>query len=169
MNPRRILVMGVSASGKSTVGNRLASSLGVEFLDADDFHSEANRAKMHEGIPLEESDRIPWLEAIAAAIREKPAFVLACSALRECYRTYLRNACPDLHIIFLHGSRETLLERIQQRQGHFMPASLLDSQLATLEIPMGALALDIALSPSEIVSRLGAAWRRHSDSPPDSM
>lgn len=151
---RHFLIMGVSGCGKTTVGKRLAEETGAVFLDADDFHPAANLAKMAAGQPLTEEDRQPWLAMIAEKIRTlaDAPFVLACSALRESYRQQLLAACPGMKIIHLHGSRELLLERMQQRQDHFMPASLLDSQLATLEPPAAALRLDIALTPQEIVS-----------------
>jgi carbohydrate kinase (thermoresistant glucokinase family) len=150
---QQVLIMGVSGCGKTTVGKMLADELNAVFYDADDFHPAANRDKMARGIPLDEEDRKPWLQSIAETIRaQNQTFVLACSALRESYRQQLLAACPGMKIIHLHGSRELLLERMQQRQGHFMPASLLDSQLATLEPPAAALRLDIAHTSQEIVS-----------------
>jgi gluconokinase len=150
----QFLVMGVSGSGKSRVGKALASELGCAFFDADDFHPAANRDKMSRGIALTEEDRQPWLQAIAATLQKQDSepFVLACSALRESYRQQLRSACPNLQIIFLHGSRDLLEQRLQQRQNHFMPASLLDSQLATLEPPTDALMLNIAHSPEYLLA-----------------
>jgi carbohydrate kinase (thermoresistant glucokinase family) len=150
---RHFLIMGVSGCGKTTVGKRLAEEIGAVFLDADDFHPAANLAKMAAGQPLTDEDRQPWLAMIAEKIRtlaDSP-FVLACSALRESYRQQLLAACPGMKIIHLHSSRELLLERLQKRQGHFMPASLLDSQLATLEPPAAALTLNVALSPQELI------------------
>jgi gluconokinase len=150
---QQVLIMGVSGCGKTTVGKMLADEWGAVFYDADDFHPAANRDKMSRGIPLDDADRQPWLKAIAETIREpRHPFVLACSALRESYRQQLLAACPELKIIHLHGSRELLWERMRQRQGHFMPASLLDSQLATLEPPADALHLDIAPSPKELTA-----------------
>lgn len=151
------LVMGVSGSGKTTVGKALAALLHCPFFDADDFHPAANRDKMSRGLALTDEDRQPWLQAIAEKISaETQPFVLACSALRESYRLQLLAACPRLLIIHLHGTRELLLERIQQREGHFMPASLLDSQLATLENPSSALTINIADCPSEILTKIRA-------------
>jgi gluconokinase len=150
---QQVLIMGVSGCGKTTVGKMLADELGAVFYDADDFHPAANRDKMSRGIPLDEEDRKPWLQSIAETIRtQNQTFVLACSALRESYRQQLLAACPRLQIVHLHGSRELFLERMQQRQGHFMPASLLDSQLATLETPAAALRLDITASPKELTA-----------------
>lgn len=150
---QHILIMGVSGCGKTTVGKRLAEETGAVFLDADNFHPAANLAKMAAGQPLTDEDRQPWLAMIAEKIRTlaDAPFVLACSALRESYRQQLLAACPGMKIIHLHGSRELLLERLQKRQGHFMPASLLDSQLATLEPPAAALTLNVALSPQELI------------------
>jgi carbohydrate kinase (thermoresistant glucokinase family) len=134
-----IVTMGVCGSGKTTVGERLAERLGVRFHDADEFHPSANVAKMSAGIPLTDEDRIPWLDAIGAAIRNAdPArpFVVSCSALKRGYRDRIRGlAGRQVDFVFLTGPRETLAVRMNGRKGHFMPASLLDSQLATLEPP----------------------------------
>jgi carbohydrate kinase (thermoresistant glucokinase family) len=146
--------MGVCGSGKTTIGKALADSLDIVFFDADDFHPGANREKMSQGIPLDDNDRMPWLTAIADTIRVTPAFVLACSALKESYRSILRQACPELKIILLHGSPEQLTERLQARKNHFMPPALLASQLATLEIPTDALILNIALTPEQMVEKI---------------
>jgi gluconokinase len=151
---KRFLVMGVCGSGKTTIGKALADSLGIVFFDADDFHQAANREKMSQGIPLDDNDRQPWLNAIADNIRSTPSFVLACSALKESYRIILLLACPDLKIILLHGSPEQLTERLQSRKNHFMPPALLASQLATLEIPTDALTLNIDLTPEEMVEKI---------------
>lgn len=146
--------MGVCGSGKTTIGKALADSLDIVFFDADDFHPAANREKMSQGIPLDDNDRLPWLTAIADTIHNTPAFVLACSALKESYRSILRQACHDLKIILLHGSPEQLTERLQARKNHFMPPALLASQLATLEFPTDALTLNIALTPEEMVEEI---------------
>jgi gluconokinase len=131
----QLVVMGVSGSGKSTVGFALAASLGVPFVDADDLHPAANVAKMSRGIPLTDDDRWPWLalvgEQLAAA--ESTGIVVACSALRRVYREAILAVAPDTRFVFLNASRELLEARVQHREGHFMPASLLASQLATLE------------------------------------
>jgi carbohydrate kinase (thermoresistant glucokinase family) len=154
-NPtKRFLVMGVCGSGKTTIGKALADSLGIIFFDADDFHPAANREKMSQGIALDDNDRLPWLTAIADTIRSTPSFVLACSALKESYRSILCQACPDLKIILLHGSPEQLTERLQARKDHFMPPALLASQLATLEIPTNALTLNIALTPEQMIEKI---------------
>ena len=134
--------MGVSGAGKTTIGQALAAALNATFLDADDFHPPENRRKMASGIPLDDTDRAPWLSAISQRLSKSDSLVLACSALKENYRTTLRAARPDLRIIFLRVSREILLHRLANRPNHFMPASLLDSQLTTLEPPKDSLLID---------------------------
>jgi len=134
--------MGVSGSGKSSVGVRLAQRLGVPFEEGDELHPSANVAKMAAGQPLTDEDRWPWLDAIAAWIAERVAAgtggVVACSALRRVYRERLSRGDGDgVRFVYLHGSRAVIAERLAHRVGHFMPASLLSSQLATLEEPAG--------------------------------
>ena len=131
-----IVVMGVSGSGKSHVGAALAHACGVDFVEGDGLHPAANIAKMSAGMPLDDTDRQPWLEAVAAAIamRRGKGVVLACSALRRAYRDVLRGADPALRLLYLRVPHDELARRLRERQ-HFMPASLLDSQLATLEEP----------------------------------
>jgi gluconokinase len=131
-----VVVMGVSGAGKSEIGARLAEALGVPFVDGDDLHPAANVAKMAAGIPLDDEDRWPWLDLVGARLAEGPR-VVACSALKRTYRDRLRAAAPRTAFVEIDVDRVTLLERVQERPGHFMPASLLDSQLATLE-PLGA-------------------------------
>jgi len=125
--------MGVSGSGKTTVGAALADALGVPFADGDALHPEANVDKMAAGIPLDDADRAPWLDAIGAVLAAGP-IVVACSALKREYRERLRGSAPDLELVYLEVDRATLRERMTHR-AHFMPPSLLDSQLATLEPP----------------------------------
>ncbi|MFC6085618.1 gluconokinase [Sphaerisporangium aureirubrum] len=127
--------MGVSGSGKTTVGRALAARLGLPFADADDFHSPANVAKMAAGIPLQDADRLPWLRAVGEwlAGRAGTGAVSACSALRRGYRDVLREAAPAVFFVHLHGDPEVVRRRVAGRQGHFMPASLVDSQYAALE------------------------------------
>lgn len=130
--------MGVAGAGKTAVGERLARRLGVLFLEGDDFHPRRNVDKMASGVPLDDTDRRPWLDAIGAAIKHAPAqsLVVACSALRRAYRERLSKAAGrPLVFLFLDGSRETLAARLAARRGHFMPPGLLDSQLTTLELP----------------------------------
>lgn len=134
--PHRLVVMGVSGSGKSTVARELARRLGYRFLEGDDFHSAANVLKMASGTPLDDADRLPWLRAIARAMREGPAdegVVVACSALARRYRDVLRDGDVTTYFVFLDGDPEVLRDRVAARHHSFMPASLLDSQLAALE------------------------------------
>jgi gluconokinase len=130
-----IVVMGVSGSGKSTVGAALAQRLRVPFGDADDFHPPANIEKMTAGHPLDDADRFPWLEAIGEwlAARCNDGGVMSCSALKRKYRDQLRRHCPDVGFLHLSGSLEVIARRQASRPGHFMPASLLASQFETLE------------------------------------
>jgi gluconokinase len=134
-----VLVMGVSGSGKSTIGDALARRAGWPFLDGDRFHSPANVAKMAAGIPLDDADRQPWLQEIAEWIAKRrsagEAGVVACSALKRAYRDLLRGGDPDLRVVYLKGEREQLETRLAQRRDHFFPAALLDAQLADLEEP----------------------------------
>jgi carbohydrate kinase (thermoresistant glucokinase family) len=153
---RPVVVMGVSGSGKTTVGAALADALGLPFVDGDALHPAANVAKMAAGIPLDDADRAPWLDAVGAVLAAGPV-VVACSALRRVYRDRLRAAAPGLLLVFLDGSREVLAARMAARPGHFMPASLLDSQLATLERPdldEHPVTVDIAAPVPEIVASL---------------
>lgn len=162
-----IVVMGVSGSGKSTVGALLATRLHVPFIDGDDLHPEANKRKMAAGIPLDDADRAPWLDAVAAVLAGSPV-VVACSALKRSYRARLRTEAPDVQFIYLAGSPELLRERLSTRSHEFMPPGLLDSQLAILEPPgsdENALTIDIRLSPEAIVdcaARLPSTSRDHS-------
>lgn len=129
-----ILVMGVSGVGKTSVAKALATALNLPFVDADDLHTAANRAKMAAGKALNDDDRWPWLATCAAATTGD--VVLACSALKRSYRDHLRaGVAGPLHIIHLTAPRAVIAERLAARKGHFMPATLLDSQLATLEAP----------------------------------
>ena len=130
-----VVVMGVSGSGKSTVGAALAQRLGVPFVDADDLHPEANIAKMSRGEPLDDRDRHPWLETIGEwlADHDQRGGVVSCSALKRRYRDQLRQHAHRVEFCHLHGTREVIARRQASRPGHFMPASLLSSQFATLE------------------------------------
>ncbi|MFE9319461.1 gluconokinase [Nocardia sp. NPDC052278] len=129
--------MGVSGTGKTTTARILAGQLGVPFAEGDDFHSPANVAKMSSEIPLDDTDREPWLDSIGRWLHDQLAEgrggVVACSALKRRYRDRLRDAAPHLFFLLLTADRELLAERIAQRRGHYMPPSLLDSQLATVE------------------------------------
>ena len=133
--PALVTVMGVSGSGKTTVGAALAQRLGVPFADADDFHPAANVAKMSAGVPLDDLDRLPWLQTMSLWLADHAATgaVISCSALKHWYRTILREAAPSQIFVHLDGSPEVVAHRVAGRPGHFMPASLLASQFATLE------------------------------------
>jgi gluconokinase len=130
-----IVVMGVSGSGKSTVGAALAQRLGVPFADADDFHPPANVAKMQAGVALDDDDRYPWLEAVGGWLAKhcSDGGVMSCSALKRKYRDQLKSHCPRTEFVHLSGSPEVIAARQASRPGHFMPASLMASQFATLE------------------------------------
>jgi gluconokinase len=153
--------MGVCGSGKSRIGSALAETLGLEFVEGDQFHPRENVQKMAAGIPLTDDDRAGWLDALSARLGDAAGsdtgIVVTCSALKRAYRDVLRRGAPGLQLVWLHGSPELLAQRMTQRQGHFMPTSLLDSQLATLEPPAAderAWALDAAESPERIVADL---------------
>ncbi|MEU0569371.1 gluconokinase [Nonomuraea sp. NPDC005983] len=151
-----VVVMGVTGSGKTTVGAALAARLGVPFADADDFHSPQNVAKMSAGIPLDDADRLPWLRAVGAwlAGHTGTGAVMGCSALKRSYRDLLRESVPRLSFLHLDGDAEVIRQRVAHRPGHFMPASLVASQLATLE-PLGpgerGVVLDLSLPVGELV------------------
>lgn len=153
-----VIVMGVSGSGKTTVGKALAQKMSVPFFDADDFHPSDNVAKMKSGQPLNDEDRKPWLEAMAGKIAEWKkgvGAVLACSALKRSYRGIL-DADGSAFWVHLRGDKELILERMKARTGHYMPPALLDSQFAALEEPEGVLVLDIRHSPEELVQTIFA-------------
>ncbi|MBB3897028.1 gluconokinase [Roseococcus suduntuyensis] len=151
----RVVVMGVSGSGKSSFGAALAEALSLPFADADAFHPAGNIAKMQAGIPLTDADRWPWLDALGAWLAAQPG-VVACSALRRAYRDRLREAAPGLRLIYLEGAPDLIAARQAARPGHFMPASLMDSQFATLE-PPGAdespLVLDVTEPLESLIAR----------------
>ena len=158
MPPRVIIVMGVAGSGKTTIGELLADKLGWQFNDADDFHPAANVAKMSAGEPLNDEDRAPWLAAIRAHIEaclaSDTGAVVTCSALKKVYRDVLEVDAARVKFVHLDGSRELLWERISGRKNHFMKPAMLDSQLATLEVPDNALTVDIAPEPAAIVATI---------------
>ena len=165
-SPPLVVAMGVSGSGKSTVGAALAQRLGVPFADADDFHPPANIAKMSAGVALNDDDRWPWLDAIGEAIHAAAPqkIIIACSALKRVYRERIaRAAGGPVQFVFLDGSAETLRQRIGGRRGHFMPASLLDSQLATLERPSldePVVTVSIEAPVAEVVTQALAALEK---------
>ncbi|MCR2762327.1 gluconokinase [Microbacterium sp. zg.B48] len=160
-----VCVMGVSAAGKSTVGAALARTMRVPFVDADDLHSDANRAKMAAGIPLADIDRRPWLDAVGEqfAGHRRTGLVMACSALRREYRDRIRAVEPTVVFVHLDGSRELLRQRADARADHFMPAALLESQFATLE-PLAqdetGLRADVSAPPGDLVADIAARLRQ---------
>lgn len=157
----RLVVMGVSGSGKSSVGEALAARLGVPYRDGDDLHPPGNVAKMAAGVPLQDSDRWPWLDLVAGVLREEAPVIVGCSALKRAYRDRLRHGAGwPVRFVHLAGAREVIAARMGLRTGHFMPSTLLDSQFAALEPPgpEEALVVDIDQSfealVAEILSRL---------------
>lgn len=156
-----IVVMGIAGSGKTTVGGLLAERLGIPFVEGDDHHPPENIAKMAAGIALDDDDRRPWLEALAAAITDwagrGESVVLSCSALRQSHRALLAGANRDVHFVHLDGDAALLRRRLECRRGHFMPASVFDGQMATLERPKGeanVLTVDVGHPPAEIVETI---------------
>ncbi|GAA2340953.1 gluconokinase [Streptomyces caniferus] len=162
--PDVIVVMGVAGTGKTTIGPLVAAGLGVPYAEGDDFHPPANIAKMSAGIPLDDADRGPWLDALGAWAHERAGHggVASCSALKRAYRDRLRAAAPGVVFLHLTGERALIEERMAGRRGHFMPTALLDSQFATLE-PLGrdetGVAVDVSGSPQQIADRAVAALR----------
>ena len=152
------VVMGVSGSGKTTVAIRLSEALHCQFREGDDFHPPSNVEKMRGGTPLTDADRLPWLRKIAAQIDDwrsrDESGVLTCSALKRAYRNIIIGDRKDVTLVYLHGSRELIHQRMMARHKHFMPVALLDSQFATLEEPgpdENAVVVDVNGSPEEIV------------------
>ncbi|AKM42351.1 gluconokinase [Burkholderia contaminans] len=155
-----LIAMGVSGAGKSLIGEMLAERLSCSYTDGDAFHSAANKEKMHNGIPLTDDDRWPWLRTIRAAIEEKQrageTAVFTCSSLKRSYRDVLRGTDTDVRFVYLKGSFEVLHERLKSRTGHFFDPSLLKSQLDTLEEPGPdeAIEVSIELTPEQIVDQV---------------
>jgi carbohydrate kinase (thermoresistant glucokinase family) len=158
MSPLIIYIMGVSGSGKTTIGKKLSAKTMIPFFDADDFHSLASKEKMQAGHPLTDEDRAGWLRAInqlAKEQMEKEGAIIACSALKEKYRAVLSGGIRvPVHWVFLDGSYECIQERMKARKDHFMPAAMLQSQFETLEIPEQAIVAGISESPDAIVATL---------------
>lgn len=168
MPPARLIVMGVAGAGKSLIGEALARALDVDFVEGDTFHSADNVARMAAGVPLTDELRAGWLQLLAdrlaASHRDGIGIVITCSALKRAYRDILRAGAPDVRFVYLRGERDLLAQRLAGRRGHFMPPSLLDSQLATLEEPAPdevPLTIDIAESPRHIVAALLARLREN--------
>ena len=156
----RLIVMGVSGCGKSTVGGLLGARTGIPFIEGDTLHPARNVALMAAGTPLTDEDRAGWLDDIASrfgALEADAGLIISCSALKRIYRDRLRAACPDLRFIHLHGDKALLEQRLQYRTGHYMPPSLLTSQLQTLEPPSSdepAITLDIAMPTDQLVAHI---------------
>jgi gluconokinase len=163
LNKGLFVVMGVSGSGKSLIGAALARALRIDFVEGDAYHSAENVKRMTSGVPLTDEDRAQWLQSLASRIVEAKraggGLVMTCSALKRTYRDVLRAGAPELRFVFLRGSPALLAERLASRRGHFMPPSLLDSQLATLQEPApdeGAWVCDIRETPQDLVAELVA-------------
>ncbi|GKQ39668.1 gluconokinase [Streptomyces sp. A012304] len=160
--PHVVVVMGVAGTGKTTIGPLLAARLGVPYAEGDDFHPQANIAKMSAGTPLTDEDRWPWLDAIGTWARGRAGLggVVSCSALKRSYRDRLRAAAPEVVFVHLAGDRALIEDRMAHRQGHFMPTALLDSQFATLQ-PLqedeAGVVVDVSGSPEDITGRATAA------------
>jgi gluconokinase len=161
LEPRLVVVMGVSGCGKSSVGERIAEEFHCEFVEGDALHPTTNIDKMSAGIPLTDDDRWPWLDVIGQRISESRAqgksLIVSCSSLKKVYRDRLRAAADgELSFVFLEGPRDVLEARMTKRPGHFMPASLLDTQFATLEVPTGesgVITVDLTLPLDALVSK----------------
>lgn len=161
--PTRLVVMGVAGCGKSSLGQQAAAALGLPLLEGDDFHPDANVAKMRAGVPLSDEDRAAWLDTLAAQLASRPdGVMLTCSSLKRRYRDRLRAAAPGLRFVFLQLGREQARERVAARPGHVFPVSLVDSQFEALEDPCGepgVLALDAMRPLPELVDAV-AQWTR---------
>ena len=164
--PLHLVVMGVSGCGKTSIGRRVARALGIEYIEGDELHPPRNVALMAAGTPLTDADRAGWLATIAARLGEAHTagrgLVVSCSALKRAYRDALRASCPGLRFVHLQGSADLLRQRMSARKGHYMPPSLLDSQLATLEPPgtdEGAISVDIAPSTDQVAAAVLARLR----------
>ncbi|WP_343486098.1 gluconokinase [Allomuricauda sp. d1] len=154
---RIIFVMGVSGSGKSTIGKMLAATLSSPFFDGDDFHPKENIEKMASGEPLNDDDRFGWLKSLNQLAKEhtRDGAVIACSALKEKYRALLSDSIAEkVAFVYLRGSFEEIKARMQQREGHFMAADMLQSQFDTLEPPSGAITVSISETPKQMVQTI---------------
>lgn len=158
--PIVFIIMGVSGCGKSTIGKLLAFQINIPFFDGDDYHSQSNVEKMSKGNPLNDDDRKGWLQNLNELAKEhsKIGAVIACSALKQKYRDQLSDGQSNMQFVHLEGSKEEILERMQERKNHFMPAELLDSQFETLERPIDALNVSIQEIPDSIVQKIKAHY-----------
>jgi gluconokinase len=159
-----VVVMGVTGTGKTTIGRALATALGWEFHDGDELHSEESKQKMHRGVALDDADRAPWLGAIRklilAMLSENRSGVVACSALKRSYRDEIVVDPKLVKVVYLKGSKEVIAERLRNRGGHFMNPDLLQSQFDTLEEPDEAIVVDVSMAPGAIVSEIRARLGR---------
>lgn len=169
--PLVVVLIGVSGSGKSTIGRRLARAMHCRFYEGDDFHSRANKQKMRVGIPLTDADRRPWLNAIhdliSKILAQGKCAVVACSALRKSYRDCLRQ--PGVRFVYLKGDYTLFHERIKNRRGHFFKADLLASQFETLEEPVNAIAVDVAHPPAAIVAEICQSLTMNTQTSPNAF
>jgi gluconokinase len=153
-----VILMGVSGSGKTTIGKRLAQSLGWMFFEGDDFHPRANITKMGKGIPLSDKDRQPWLDALRKLIKQlihrEESAVIACSALKAAYREFLKHENEEVCFVYLKGDYELIRKRLEERSNHYMKAGLLSSQFVALQEPEGVITVEILRDPEEIVSSI---------------
>ena len=156
-----VVLMGVTGSGKTTLGRLVADQLGWTFVEGDAFHPQANVDKMHRGEPLTDADRAPWLRALRAHIDElataRRSAVVACSALKQAYRDVLADGRPEVVFVNLTAPAAVIRDRLDHRRGHFMPPALLASQLATLEEPASALTVDVSAPPADNVAAIRRA------------
>lgn len=150
------IIMGVSGCGKTTIGHLLANELKLPFFDGDDFHSQANVEKMSQGFPLNDEDRKGWLNSLNELARKhgNTGAIIACSALKKVYRNQLKQGINSLEFIHLEGAKNEILKRMKNREGHFMPKELLDSQFNTLETPENAFQISITQTPEIIVKKI---------------
>ena len=155
-----VVLMGVSGAGKTTLGELLAQRLGWKLIEGDDYHPRENVAKMAAGIPLQDADRWPWLDALNRRIRGERNAIVTCSALKESYRRRLLAGIADARIVYLHAPRDLIAERVAGRKHKFMPASLLDSQFATLEPPADAIDIDVSADADRSVEAIAQALQR---------
>ncbi len=167
--PLVLIIMGVSGSGKTTIGRLLSATLDWPFFDADDFHPPANVEKMGEGTPLTDQDRLPWLKTLATKDQEhvdqNQPMVLACSALKDAYRQVLCVDSKHIQFVYLKGDFHLITLRLQAREGHFMKASLLQSQFDGLEEPEDAIVVSINPSPFDIVETIRSSLDSHLNTP----